>query len=178
MPPIFFLIKHYKVSFRIATTYQHFQSHLSKYTPYNIQTRPFNIKFTDLYDLMIHLPKPLTWDTRDKRNIEAFLSEYEAYCDASGYIGNEVRMRSFGPFIKEGASIAFAAWRGSRGEDLPWAALKAWAVDVWRKPSQHLLDVTALGAMKWPNEQNLSRMLKSIKLSTCNWIVRRIRNSE
>lgn len=96
---------------------------------------------------MKNMPKPLTWDTRDKRNIEAFFNEYEAYCDASGYIGDEVRVRSYGSFLKEGASIAFAAWRGSRGENLPWDALKEWAVDAWRKPHQHLFDVTALSAM-------------------------------
>ena len=39
---------------------------------------------------MKNVPKPMTWDTRDKRNIETFLTEYEAYCDASGYIGDEV----------------------------------------------------------------------------------------
>lgn len=105
---------------------------------------------------MKNVPKPVTWDTRDKRNIEAFLTEYEAYCDVSDYIGDEVRVRSFGSFLKEGASIAFAAWQASQGEDLPWATLKEWAVDVWRKPHQHLLDVTALGAMKWRNDQNLS----------------------
>lgn len=60
---------------------------------------------------MKNVPKPITWDTRDKRNIETFLTEYEAYCDASGYIGDEVRVRSFGSFLKDGASIAFAAWQ-------------------------------------------------------------------
>lgn len=73
---------------------------------------------------MKNVPKLMTWDTRDKRNIEAFPTEYEAYCDVSGYIGDEVRVKSFGSFLKEGASIAFAAWRGLRGKDLPWDALK------------------------------------------------------
>ena len=58
---------------------------------------------------MKNVPKPTTWDTKDKRNIETFFTEYEMYCDASGYIGDEVRIRSFGSFSKDGASIAFAA---------------------------------------------------------------------
>lgn len=91
---------------------------------------------------MKNVPKPLTWDMRDKHNIEAYLTEYKAYCNVPDYIGDEVRLMNFGSFIKEGA------WRGSRGEDLTWAALKEWAVDAWRMPHQHLLDVTALGAMK------------------------------
>jgi hypothetical protein len=65
-----------------------------------------------------NVPKPMTWDTRDKRNMETFLTEYKTYCNASGYIGDEVRVRNFGSFFKDGASIAFAAWHGSRGEDL------------------------------------------------------------
>ena len=36
-------------------------------------------------------------------------------------------------------------------------------MDAWRKPHQHLLDVTALGAMKWRNEQNLSRYAEEYK---------------
>ena len=79
---------------------------------------------------MKNVPKPMTWDTRDKKNIEALLIEYEAYCDASGYIGDELRVRNFGSLLKDDESIAFAAWRGSRGEDLPWDALKEWAVDA------------------------------------------------
>jgi hypothetical protein len=49
---------------------------------------------------MKNMPKPPVWDTRDKRNIEAFLTEYEAYCEAAGYIGDAVRVRSFGSFLK------------------------------------------------------------------------------
>ena len=44
---------------------------------------------------MKNVPKPMIWDTRNKRNIEAFITEYEAYCDASGYIGDEVRVKRF-----------------------------------------------------------------------------------
>lgn len=65
---------------------------------------------------MKNVLKPMTWDTRDKKNIEAFLTEYEAYCDASDYIGDELRVRNFGSLLKDDASIAFADWRGSRGE--------------------------------------------------------------
>lgn len=57
---------------------------------------------------MKNVPKPMTWDTKDKRNIETFLTEYETYCDASGYNGDEVRVRNFGSFLKDGVSIAFA----------------------------------------------------------------------
>ena len=62
---------------------------------------------------MKNVPKLMTRDTRDKRNIEAFRTEYEAYCDAAGYIGDAVRIRSFGSFIKEGASMTFSNWRSS-----------------------------------------------------------------
>ena len=58
---------------------------------------------------MKNVPKPPNWDTKDRRNIEAFLTEYETYCNASGYIGDEVRVRSFGSFLKEGAAVSFAA---------------------------------------------------------------------
>lgn len=112
---------------------------------------------------MKNVPKPQLWDTRDKRNIEAFLTEYEAYCEAAGYIGDAVRVRSFGSFLKEGASTTFSSWRSSQGEDLAWDALRTWAIGVWRKPHQHLLDVTALGAMKWRSEQNLSRYAEEYK---------------
>jgi hypothetical protein len=67
---------------------------------------------------MKNISKPTTWDTKDKRNIETFFMEYETYCDASGYIGDEVRVRSFGSFLKEGASIVFAAWRNLAVERL------------------------------------------------------------
>ena len=98
---------------------------------------------------MKNVPKPMLWDTRDKRNIEAFLTEYEAYCDTVGYIGDAVRVRSFRSFLKEGASTTFASWRSSQGENLAWDALRGWTIRVWRKPHQHLLEVTVLDAMKW-----------------------------
>ena len=110
-----------------------------------------------------NVPKSTTWDTKDKRNIEDFLTEYETYCDASRYNGDDVKVRSFGSFLKDGASIAFAAWRGSRGERLLWKNLKEWAIKAWLKPHQHLLDVTSLGTMKWMNDQNLSRYAEDYK---------------
>ena len=58
---------------------------------------------------MKNVPKPPLWVTRDKRNIETFLTEYEAYCDAAAYIGDAVRVRSFGSFLKESASTTFAS---------------------------------------------------------------------
>ena len=67
---------------------------------------------------MKNVSKPIIWDTRDKQNIEAFLTEYEAYCDAADYIGNTVRIRSFRSFLKKDASTTFASWRSSQGEDL------------------------------------------------------------
>lgn len=48
---------------------------------------------------MKNVLKPTMWDTRDKRNIKAFFTEYETYCDASGYNGDEVKVRSFGSFL-------------------------------------------------------------------------------
>ena len=36
-------------------------------------------------------------------------------------------------------------------------------MDAWRKPHQHLLDVTALGAMKWRSYKNLSRYAEEYK---------------
>ena len=56
-----------------------------------------------------------------------------------------------------------AAWRDSQDEDLSWDALTEWAVDAWQNPHQHLLKVTALGVMKWRNEQNLSRYAEEYK---------------
>ena len=108
---------------------------------------------TNLGLYMKNVPKPMLWDTRDKQHIEALLNEYEAYCDAAGYIGDSVRVRRFGCFLREGTSTTFANWRGSQCEDLAWDALGSWAIRVWRKPHQHLLDVTVLGAMKWRSEQ-------------------------
>ena len=72
-------------------------------------------------------------------------------------------MRIFGSFLKDDASIVFTAWRGLRDEDLSWNAPKEWAVEAWQKPHQHLLDVTALGAMKWRNDLNLSRYAEEYK---------------
>ena len=112
---------------------------------------------------MKNVPKPTTWDTIDKKYIEVFLTEYETYCDASGYNSDDVKVRSFGSFLRDGTSIAFAAWRGSRGEDLSWDALKEWAVEAGQKPHQHLLDVMTLDAMKWRNNQNLSRYVEEYK---------------
>lgn len=66
---------------------------------------------------MKDVPKPMLCDTKDKRTIETLVNKYEAYCDASRYIGNEVRVRSFGSFLKDGASISFGAWRSGRAED-------------------------------------------------------------
>lgn len=60
---------------------------------------------------MKNVLKPIMWDTKDKRNIKTFLTKYEMYCDASEYIGDEVRVRSFRSFLKKYASIAFAAWQ-------------------------------------------------------------------
>lgn len=106
---------------------------------------------------MKDVPKPTTWNTQDKRNVEAFVTKYEIYCDASGYHSDKVKVRSFGLFLKKGTPIKFAAWRNSRAEDLAWKELKEWAIVMWRKLHQHLLHVLSLGAMKWRPEQNLSR---------------------
>lgn len=58
---------------------------------------------------MKNVPKLTTWDTKDKNNIEILLTEYETYCDALGYIGDEVRMRNFGSFLKGRAVVSFAS---------------------------------------------------------------------
>ena len=97
---------------------------------------------------MTNVPKPMLWDMRHKRKIEAFFTQYEAYCDVAGCIGDAVRVRSFGSFLKEGASTTFVSLWGSQGEDLAWDALRSWAIRVWRKPHQHLFDVTARCAME------------------------------
>lgn len=39
---------------------------------------------------MKNVSKPTTWNTKDKRNIEAFLTEYETYCDVSGSRGENL----------------------------------------------------------------------------------------
>ena len=58
---------------------------------------------------MKDVPKSANRDTKDRRNIEAFLIEYEMYCDTLVYIGDKVRVRSFVSCLKEGAAISFAA---------------------------------------------------------------------
>lgn len=103
------------------------------------------------------------WDTKDKRNIEAFVTEYETYCDALGYRGDKVRVRSFGSFLKEGASITFVAWQSGCAEDLERKKLKDWAVVTWRKPHEYLLDVPSLDTMKWRPKQNLSMYVEEYK---------------
>lgn len=73
-------------------------------------------------------------------------------------------MRSFGSFLKEGASTTFNAWKERRLGDGPitWQDLKDWALTTWRKPHQHLLDVSNLGAMKWKGD-NLARYPEEYK---------------
>ena len=46
---------------------------------------------------------------------------------------------------------------------MPWKALKEWAVVTWRKPHQHLLDVSSLGAMKWKPDLSLARYAEEYK---------------
>ena len=89
--------------------------------------------------------------------------EYETYCDASGYVDDNFRVRSFGSFLKEGAAVTYSAWRGIHPEAMPWKTLKEWAVVTWRKPHQHLLDVSSLGAMKWKIDQSLARYVEEYK---------------
>lgn len=64
------------------------------------------------------VPKATTWDAKNKRNIEAFITKYEMFWNASGYHGDEVMVRSCGSFYKEGTLITFAVWRSERAEDL------------------------------------------------------------
>jgi hypothetical protein len=81
---------------------------------------------------MKNVPKPVLWDTKDKRNIEFFMTKYENYCYAFGYLGDDVRVRSFGTFLKDSARITFLAWRASQIDKPAWATLKAWAIESWR----------------------------------------------
>lgn len=104
-----------------------------------------------------NVPKPVVLDTKDRRNIETFITEYETYCDASGYLEDDVRVQSFGSFLKEGTIATFAAWRATHPGAISWKNLKAWAIVTWRKPHQHLLDVLSLEAMKWKPDQSLAR---------------------
>ena len=126
---------------------------------------------------MKNVPKPTTWDTKDKRNIEAIITEYETYCDAAGYNDDEVRVKIFGSFLKDDASIAFVACQGSRGEYLPWKDLKEWAIEAWRKPHQNLIDITFLGIMNGGTIKTCRDMPKSTSLSICNSIAERTRTS-
>ena len=112
---------------------------------------------------MKNVPKPVIWDTKDCKNIETFITEYETYCDALGYVDNDVRVRSFGSFLKEGAVATYLAWRGTHSEAMPWKALKEWAKVTWRIPHQYLLDASSLGAMKWKPDQSLARYAEEYK---------------
>jgi hypothetical protein len=110
-----------------------------------------------------NVPKPALWDTKDKGNINFFMTEYESYCNEFGYLGDDVRVRSFDTFLKDSAGITFAASRASQIDEPAWARLKAWAIKSWRKPHQHLLDVLSLGAMRWRFDQNLLRYAQEYK---------------
>ena len=50
------------------------------------------------------------------------------------YNGDEERIWIFKSFLKDGSSIAFAAWWSSQGENLPWNMVIVWAIESWRKP--------------------------------------------
>ena len=112
---------------------------------------------------MKNVLKLVVWDTKDRRNIETFITEYETYCNALGYLNDDVKVRSFGSFLKEGIIATYSAWRGTHPETMPWKTLKEWAVVTWRKPHQYLLDVSLLGAMKWKTDQSLARYVKEYK---------------
>lgn len=73
-------------------------------------------------------PKPTMWEIKDKKNIGAFFLEYRTYYEALGYFGDEVRVRSFGSFLKEGASTTFISWkdRHLRKGPITWQDLKDW----------------------------------------------------
>ena len=58
---------------------------------------------------MKNVSKPVIWDTKDCRNIETFITEYETYCDASRYVDDDIQIRSFGSFLKEGAVATYSA---------------------------------------------------------------------
>lgn len=51
--------------------------------------------------------KPALWNTKDKHNIETFMTKYGMYCDAVDYMGDEIRVKGFGSFLNKGASITF-----------------------------------------------------------------------
>lgn len=63
--------------------------------------------------------KPMPWETKDKRTIESFIAEYEIYCDTSGFLRDDQRVRFFASFLKEGATITFMAWKTPRTERGP-----------------------------------------------------------
>lgn len=63
---------------------------------------------------MKNVLKPMTWNNKKKKNIELLLTTYETYCDVSGYNDDDIRVWSFRSFLKNGESIASAAWRGRR----------------------------------------------------------------
>lgn len=48
---------------------------------------------------MINAPKPMPWNTKDKKNIETFTTEYEMYDNALRYIGGDIWVRRFGFFL-------------------------------------------------------------------------------
>jgi hypothetical protein len=73
---------------------------------------------------MKNVPKLALWDTKDKRNIKFSMTKYENYCDASDYLGDDVRVRSFSTFLKDSARITFATWRASQVDELAWATFR------------------------------------------------------
>lgn len=65
---------------------------------------------------MKNVPRLLDWDTKDKRTIMSFITKYEIICNAMGCARDEMRVRSFGSYMKEGAYITFLTYRSSKTE--------------------------------------------------------------
>lgn len=59
----------------------------------NVGASPANFR-KDIY--MKNVQKPMHWDIKEKHNIKTIVTDYKMYCNASGYIECEVRVRNFG----------------------------------------------------------------------------------
>jgi hypothetical protein len=47
---------------------------------------------------MKNMSNAVLWDTKDKQNINFFMTKYESYSNASGYREDNVHVRSFSTF--------------------------------------------------------------------------------
>jgi hypothetical protein len=104
------------------------------------------------------------------------MMKYKTFCDVVNYISNAIRVKIFGLFFKEYASIVFRAWNNSQENKILWRILKKLATKTYHKPHQHFLDVSLLGAIKYNAIKNLFVYAKNYKTKHLFIDVRKIHN--